>query len=216
MFRHPHHGLRRTPTLASGAGRLGHALRLFAGRRVRPGQGLSRPGCRGSPGARRTPAPLPGRLGSGDARRLQRLVGAERRRAAVRRNRRRHRDLPRCARETALRPEGCASARRRHPGPARFVPDFDAVTQGHQDRARIVPAQHAPRIASKNLQVPPMLLVDGFVAGTWRLETKSKTPTVMVTAFEKFSPKDRQAIEAEAIALAKAFEPAAEPAVVFA
>ncbi|MBR7619640.1 AlkZ family DNA glycosylase [Phenylobacterium sp. 20VBR1] len=102
------------------------------------------------------------------------------------------------------------------PAPPRFVPDFDAVTQGHQDRARIVPAQHAPRIASKNLQVPPMLLVDGFVAGTWRLETKSKTPTVMVTAFEKFSPKDRQAIEAEAIALAKAFEPAAEPAVVFA
>ena len=101
------------------------------------------------------------------------------------------------------------------PAPPRFVPDFDAVTQGHQNRARIVPAQHAPKIASKNLQVPPMLLVDGFVAGTWKLEAKKKAATVTVTAFDKFSAKDRKAVEAEAIALAQAFEPAAEPAVVF-
>ena len=101
------------------------------------------------------------------------------------------------------------------PAPPRFVPDFDAVTQGHQDRARVVPAQHAPRIASKNLQVPPMLLVDGFVAGTWKLEAKRKTATVTVAVFDKFSTKDRKAVEVEAIALAKAFEPAAEPAVVF-
>ena len=102
------------------------------------------------------------------------------------------------------------------PAPPRFVPDFDAVTQGHQDRARIVPAEHAPRIASRNLQVPPMLLVDGFVVGTWKLEAKRKTATVTVTAFGKLGTRDREAVEAEATALAKAFEPAAEPAVVFA
>ncbi|MDO8912434.1 MAG: winged helix DNA-binding domain-containing protein [Phenylobacterium sp.] len=102
------------------------------------------------------------------------------------------------------------------PAPPRFVPDFDAVTQGHQDRARILPPEHAPRVASKNLQVPPMLLVDGFVAGTWKLEAKKKTATVSVTAFEKFTAKDHEAIEAEAIALAKTFEPTAEAAVLFA
>lgn len=102
------------------------------------------------------------------------------------------------------------------PAPPRFVPDFDAVTQGHQDRARILPAEHAPKVASKNLQVPPMLLVDGFVAGSWKLEAKKKTATVTVTAFETFGAKTRKAVEAEAIALAKAFEPAAESAVVFA
>ncbi|WP_310539138.1 winged helix DNA-binding domain-containing protein [Phenylobacterium sp.] len=101
------------------------------------------------------------------------------------------------------------------PAPPRFVPDFDAVTQGHQDRARILPPEHAPRVASKNLQVPPMLLVDGFVAGTWKLEARRKTATVTVTAFDSFSAKDRKAIEAEAINLALAFEPAAEPAVAF-
>lgn len=109
----------------------------------------------------------------------------------------------------ARRPGGDVAA------PPRFVPDFDAVTQGHQDRARILPAEHAPRVTSKNLQVPPMLLVDGFVAGSWKLEAKKKTATVTVTAFETFSAKDRKAVEAEAIALAKAFEPMAEPAVVF-
>lgn len=101
------------------------------------------------------------------------------------------------------------------PAPPRFVPDFDAVTQGHQDRARILPPEHAPRVASKNLQVPPMLLVDGFVAGTWKLEAKKKTATVSVTTFGRLSAKDRKAVEAEAIALAKAFEPAAEAAVLF-
>ncbi|WP_340646588.1 winged helix DNA-binding domain-containing protein [Phenylobacterium sp.] len=102
------------------------------------------------------------------------------------------------------------------PAPPRFVPDFDAATQGHQDRARIVPAEHAPKIASKNLQVPPMLLVDGFVAGTWKLEVKRKVATVSVTAFETFSSRDRKAIETEALSLAKVFEPEAEPAVVLA
>ncbi|MES2342965.1 MAG: winged helix DNA-binding domain-containing protein [Pseudomonadota bacterium] len=101
------------------------------------------------------------------------------------------------------------------PAPPRLAPDFDAVTQGHQDRARILPAEHAPRIASKNLQVPPMLLVDGFVAGTWKLEAKRKTATVTITAFETLSAKARKAIEAEAIDLARTFEPQAEPAVVF-
>lgn len=100
--------------------------------------------------------------------------------------------------------------------PPRFVPDFDAVTQGHQDRTRILPPAHAPKIASKNLQVPPMLLVDGFVAGTWKLEVKRKITTLAITAFDNFSAKDRKAVEAEAIALAKAFEPTAQPAVVFA
>ena len=112
--------------------------------------------------------------------------------------------------EDAPRPDGDT------PAPPRLVPDFDAVTQGHQDRARILPAEHAPRIASKNLQVPPMLLVDGFVAGTWRLEAKRKTATVTVTAFETLSAKVRKAVEAEAVDLAKTFEPAAEPTVVFA
>ena len=102
------------------------------------------------------------------------------------------------------------------PAPPRFVPDFDAVTQGHQDRARILPAEHAPRVASKNLQVPPMLLVDGFVAGTWKLEVRPKTATVTVTPFESFSARDREAVEAEAIALAKTFEPTAQAAVLFA
>ncbi|MES2724783.1 MAG: winged helix DNA-binding domain-containing protein, partial [Pseudomonadota bacterium] len=59
------------------------------------------------------------------------------------------------------------------PAPPRFVPDFDAVTQGHRDRARILPPEHAPRVASKNLQVPPMLLADGFDADLVSLSIRS-------------------------------------------
>lgn len=101
------------------------------------------------------------------------------------------------------------------PAPPRLVPDFDAVILGNQDKGRILPAEHAPKIASRNLQIPPLLLVNGFVAGTWKLEAKRNTATVTVTAFAKLSAKDLKAVEAEAIELARTFEPNAAPAVVF-
>lgn len=100
--------------------------------------------------------------------------------------------------------------------PVRLLPDFDAVMMGHADRARVVPAEHVAKIASKNLQVPPVVLVDGFVGGGWKLERKRKTATVTVTAFEKWSAKTRKAVEAEAVALAAWLEPGSAAEVVFA
>ncbi len=103
------------------------------------------------------------------------------------------------------------------PAPPRLLPDFDGAVLGHQDRSRIIPSEHALKAATtKNLLVPPLVLVDGFVAGTWKLEVKRKTATVTVTPFAPLAAKDRRALEAEALDLARTFEPAAAPAASFA
>jgi hypothetical protein len=60
------------------------------------------------------------------------------------------------------------------------------------------------------------VLVDGFVAGTWRLEIKRKTAEAAVTAFAPLKARDKAALEAEAKALLEVFAPGAAPAVSFA
>lgn len=54
--------------------------------------------------------------------------------------------------------------------PVRFLPKWDNVLLGHADRTRIVAAEHRKDIIGKNGDVAPTFLVDGFVAGIWRVE----------------------------------------------
>jgi hypothetical protein len=110
----------------------------------------------------------------------------------------------------ALLPDADTSA------PPRLLPDFDAAVLGHQDRSRIIPPAHAAKgVTSKNLLVPPVALVDGFVAATWRLDIKKKTAVVAIRAFEPIKAKDKAGLEAEALDLLKVFAPGAAPQVSF-
>ncbi len=52
------------------------------------------------------------------------------------------------------------------PAPPRFLPPFDNVVLGHKDRTRIA----ADRDRLIRALDKPMLLVDGFLRGTWKLE----------------------------------------------
>ncbi len=103
------------------------------------------------------------------------------------------------------------------PAPPRLLAEFDGAVLGHQDRSRIIASEHAVKAApTRNLLVPPLVLVDGFVAGTWKLEARRKTAIVTITPFETLAAKDRRALEAEAMDLARVFEPGAAGAVEFA
>lgn len=100
--------------------------------------------------------------------------------------------------------------------PARLLPDFDAAVLGHQDRGRIVAPENLARaVTSKNLLVPPMVLLDGFVAGTWRLEIKRKTAEVAIRPFAALKARDKSALEAEAESLLATFAPTATASVRF-
>jgi hypothetical protein len=101
------------------------------------------------------------------------------------------------------------------PAPARLLPEFDGVMLGWQDRTRVISAEDAKRIANRNLQVPAVVLLDGFVGGTWKLERKRKVATVTIRTFRPISKADRTALEEEADALVRTFEPEAASAVSF-
>ncbi|MGW5734052.1 MULTISPECIES: winged helix DNA-binding domain-containing protein [Streptomyces] len=55
------------------------------------------------------------------------------------------------------------------PAPARFLPEFDNLLLSHADRSRIVPPDLKGRTWKGNFAYS-VFLVDGFLAGVWRLE----------------------------------------------
>ena len=53
--------------------------------------------------------------------------------------------------------------------PVRFLPEYDNVLLAHADRNRIIADEHRPRVFLSAGRVRATFLVDGFVAGTWKL-----------------------------------------------
>jgi Winged helix DNA-binding domain len=55
------------------------------------------------------------------------------------------------------------------PAPVRFLPKWDNVLLAWADRTRILPERHRKTVIGANGDVAQTFLVDGFVAGTWRV-----------------------------------------------
>lgn len=71
------------------------------------------------------------------------------------------------------------------PAPVRFLPRWDALLLSHADRSRVLPPEYRGAVITGGW-VHPTFLVDGVVAGIWRLEDgKVKT--------EPFAPLPRTA-----------------------
>src|SRR5262249_18949226 len=85
------------------------------------------------------------------------------------------------------------------PAPPRFLPVWDATLLAHARRTQILPEEHRSKVFStKTPESVNPFLVDGRVAGTWRLE-KGR---IDVTPFERMSRGDRRSVDAEAERLA--------------
>jgi Winged helix DNA-binding domain len=56
------------------------------------------------------------------------------------------------------------------PAPVRFLPKWDNVLLAWADRTRVLPEQYRKRVIRMNGDVAQTFLVDGFVAGTWRVQ----------------------------------------------
>src|SRR5439155_1649469 len=69
------------------------------------------------------------------------------------------------------------------PAPPRFLPDFDNTVLSHADRTRIVPVT-VRQTASWNRGA---LLVDGFVAGTWKILREKRAATLRIRTFQGLS-----------------------------
>ena len=56
------------------------------------------------------------------------------------------------------------------PAPVRFLPKWDNVLLAFADRTRVLPEQYRKTVIRMNGDVAQTFLVDGFVAGIWRVE----------------------------------------------
>jgi hypothetical protein len=89
------------------------------------------------------------------------------------------------------------------PAPVRFLPEYDNVLLGHQDRSRIIPP-------GRRIPLPPgegatrgTVLIDGMFAGLWRVDRRrdGAVATLVVEPFAPIAAPDRRALEAEGVAL---------------
>jgi hypothetical protein len=103
------------------------------------------------------------------------------------------------------------------PAPVRFLPGFDNAILGHHDRSRIIADEHRPRVTTKNLQVLPTFLVDGFVAGTWKVSGAGAKARLTLSPFAPLKAAVKAELTKEAKELMRFVEPdASKPTIEFA
>ncbi|SEC10811.1 Winged helix DNA-binding domain-containing protein [Streptomyces sp. 2131.1] len=90
------------------------------------------------------------------------------------------------------------------PAPPRFLPEFDNVLLGHADRTRVIPP-HFKGLNGVGNQNYGSVLVDGFFAAVWRLETPRDAPAVVtVQELRPLTAAERDALTREAADLVAA------------
>jgi len=83
------------------------------------------------------------------------------------------------------------------PAPVRFLPEYDNIALSHDDRTRVV-----DRTFAEPIWLRGSILVDGFIRGTWRIDTKRRASTLTIRLFDSLTPADHADVGAEAERLA--------------
>jgi Winged helix DNA-binding domain len=111
-------------------------------------------------------------------------------------------DLP-----EAPRPDPDAAA------PVRILPGFDNVMLAYdaRRRQRILPDEHREKVYVRaNLQVLPVFLIDGLIAGIWSVEEKRREAALTLRPFEKLARAARAELTEEAERLIRFISPGAK------
>jgi hypothetical protein len=80
------------------------------------------------------------------------------------------------------------------PAPVRFLPKWDNVLLAFADRTRVLPEQYRKTVIRMNGDVAQTFFLDGFVAGTWRVENGRVVPE----PFEALPRSVRREVDDEA------------------
>jgi hypothetical protein len=83
------------------------------------------------------------------------------------------------------------------PAPIRFLPKWDNVLLAYADRSRVLPEPYRRIVIKQNGDVASTFLIDGFVAGTWRVEKKR----VVTLPFEALTASQQRDLDQEAARL---------------
>jgi Winged helix DNA-binding domain len=102
------------------------------------------------------------------------------------------------------------------PTPVRFLPEYDNLLLSHADRTRVISAAHRALVWTANGVTLGSVLVDGFFAGTWKIERTSRAATLRITALERLPRADRAALATEGSALLEFAAAGLDPEIRFA
>ena len=83
------------------------------------------------------------------------------------------------------------------PAPVRLVAEFDNLALSHADRSRVISNENFKRFLTINGVLPGSVLIDGFVAGLWRLVRNSSSATLAIELFGPEQDLDQVVSEAE-------------------
>ena len=83
--------------------------------------------------------------------------------------------------------------------PIRFLPEYDNLVLAHADRSRIIAEEDRRRIVTANLKVHATFLVDGRVAGIWKVVRKRKAATLVLEPFETLAAPVQDALAEEGL-----------------
>ncbi|UYQ65274.1 winged helix DNA-binding domain-containing protein [Streptomyces peucetius] len=100
------------------------------------------------------------------------------------------------------------------PVPARLLPEYDNLLLSHADRSRVVSAEHKALLWKGN-QAYCTFLLDGFLAGIWRLEETGTTATLTLQPFGSPTRAQREELAEEAGRTLARMRPELAPAVRF-
>jgi len=93
--------------------------------------------------------------------------------------------------------------------PVRFLPEFDNLLLAHDKRSRVIPDAHWSRVFLSGLRIAATFLVDGFVAGVWKVEKTRNAAALVIEPLEPLTEDARSGLADEAERLIWFVEPAA-------
>jgi hypothetical protein len=95
------------------------------------------------------------------------------------------------------------------PAPARFLYDFDNLLLSHADRSRVITEAYRTLEPDPHGPMPRLILLDGFTAGLWTVDTAKGSAVLSVFPFGKLSTSDKHAVTVEGSALLEFLAPRA-------
>jgi Winged helix DNA-binding domain len=94
------------------------------------------------------------------------------------------------------------------PAPVRFLPDFDNLTLSHADRTRVIDDEVRRALGVRDRVIPGSVLVDGRVEAAWHRDGGA----LEVRPLRRLSARERDAVEAEGLALLGLLDPGGDGA----
>ena len=77
--------------------------------------------------------------------------------------------------------------------------EFDNLVLAHAERSRVISAEATRRLYTVNGVIPGSVLIDGFVAGMWRLALGKEAAAVTIEMFGPVRERDALVAEAERV-----------------